>query len=132
MIRQDWRIYLQRSNSWTQSRPKSSEFFSLLIKVTFTALPSDFYFCKLMQPVTVSTVSSCTVKEKGGEPDRKPHPFLCGLRSPYRNLKSENSQENVQKPQRNCTFMNTASGVQSADITGHAFPRLTCVMYAGQ
>jgi hypothetical protein len=32
-----------------------------------------------------------TIKEKGGEPDRKPHPFLYGLRNPYRNLKSENS-----------------------------------------
>jgi hypothetical protein len=31
------------------------------------------------------------VKEKGGEPDRKPHPFHYGLRNPYRNLKSENS-----------------------------------------
>jgi hypothetical protein len=26
------------------------------------------------------------------------------------NLKSENSQDNAQKPQRNCTFMNLASG----------------------
>jgi hypothetical protein len=28
----------------------------------------------------------------------------------YRNLKSENSQDYAQKPQRNCTFMNSASG----------------------
>jgi hypothetical protein len=32
-----------------------------------------------------------TVKEKAGKPDRKPYPFSYGLRSPYRNLKSENS-----------------------------------------
>ena len=31
------------------------------------------------------------VKEKGGKPDRKPYPFLYGLKNPYRNLKSENS-----------------------------------------
>jgi hypothetical protein len=28
----------------------------------------------------------------------------------YGNLKSENSQDYAQKPQRNCTFMNSASG----------------------
>ncbi len=28
----------------------------------------------------------------------------------YGNLKSENSQDNAQKPQRNCMFMNLASG----------------------
>jgi hypothetical protein len=40
---------------------------------------------KLTQPLTVS------VKEKGGKPDRKPHPLHYGLRNPSRNLKSENS-----------------------------------------
>jgi hypothetical protein len=29
----------------------------------------------------------------------------------YGNLKSENSPDYVQKPQRNCTFMNSASGL---------------------
>jgi hypothetical protein len=33
----------------------------------------------------------------------------------YKNLKSENSQDYAQKPQRNCTFMNSASG--RAEIT---------------
>jgi hypothetical protein len=52
-----------------------------------------------------------TVKEKGGKPDRKPHPLP---RNQYRNLKSENSQDNAEKPQRNCTFMNSAfSGLHS-------------------
>jgi hypothetical protein len=46
-----------------------------------------FYFSKLIQPLTVS------VKEKGGKPERKPYPLLYGLRDPYRNLKSENSQD---------------------------------------
>jgi hypothetical protein len=39
---------------------------SLLFTVTSTALPWDFYFFKLTQPLTVS------VKEKGGKPNRKP------------------------------------------------------------
>jgi hypothetical protein len=41
------------------------------------------------------------VKEKGG----KAYPFLYGLRNPYGNLKSENSQDYAQKLQRNCKFM---------------------------
>jgi hypothetical protein len=51
-----------------------------------------------------------TVKEKRGKLDRKPHPLPYGLRNPYRNLKSENSQDYAQKPQRKCTstFMNSA------------------------
>ncbi len=34
--------------------------------------------------------------------------YYC-LRNPYRNLKSENSQDYAQKPQRNCMFMNSAT-----------------------
>ncbi len=53
-----------------------------------------FIFFKLMQPLTDSTVQLLyTVKEKGGKPDKKPHLLPFGLRNPYRNLKSENSQE---------------------------------------
>jgi hypothetical protein len=51
-----------------------------------------------------------SVKEKGGKPDRKQYPLPYGLRNPYRNLKSENSQDYAQKPQRDCKFMNSASG----------------------
>jgi hypothetical protein len=50
-----------------------------------------------------------TVQEKGGKPDRKPYPLPYGLRNPYRNLKSENSQDYAQKPQQNYVFMNSAS-----------------------
>jgi hypothetical protein len=56
-----------------------------------------------------------TVKDKGGKPDRKPHPLPYGLRNPYRNLKSENSQDYAQKPQRNYTLMNSASGNKRTD-----------------
>jgi hypothetical protein len=68
-----------------------------------------------MQPLTVSTVQLLlyTKKEKGGNPDRKPYPLPYGLRNPYRNLKSENSQGYAQKPQQNCTYMNLASGCLS-------------------
>ncbi len=36
-------------------------------------------------------------------------PFPYGLRNPYRNVKSENSQEYAQKPERNCMFMKLVS-----------------------
>jgi hypothetical protein len=50
-----------------------------------------------------------TVKEKGGKPVRKPYLLPYGLRNPYRNLKSDNAQDYTQKPQRNCTFVDSAS-----------------------
>ncbi len=49
------------------------------------------------------------LKKKGGKPDKKPHPLSYVLRNPYKNFKSENSQDYAQKPQRNCMFMNSAS-----------------------
>ncbi len=49
------------------------------------------------------------VKEKGGKPDGKLYPLPYGIRHSYRYLNFENSQDYVQKPQRNCTFMNSAS-----------------------
>ncbi len=59
--------------------------------------------------VFLQTYLLYTVKEKGGEPDRKPNPLPYGLRNPYRNLKCENSQYYAQKPERHCTFTNSAS-----------------------
>ncbi len=38
----------------------------------------------------------------------KPYSLPYGLRNSYRNLKSENTQDYAQKPQRNWTFMNSA------------------------
>jgi hypothetical protein len=73
---------------------KSLEFSSLLFTVPSTALPWDFYFFKLMQPITVSAVQLlCIVRERGGEI------WHC-LRNLYRNLKTENSQDYAHKPQR--------------------------------
>ncbi len=37
---------------------------------------------------------------------KEEYPLLYGLRNPYRNIKSENSHKQAQKPQRNCMFMN--------------------------
>ncbi len=77
--------------------------------VTSAALPCNFYFFNLTQPLTISTVRLLyIVQEKGGKPDRNHKPLPYGLRNPYRNLKSENSQDYAEKPQRNCTFMNSA------------------------
>ncbi len=82
----------------------------MLFKVTSTALPWDLYFFKLTQPLTVSRVQLLyTVKEKGGQPDRKLYHLSFGLRNPHRNLKSEISEDYDQKPQQNCTSMNSAS-----------------------
>ncbi len=61
---------------------KSLKSFSPCYSVTSTGLPWDFYFFKLMQPLTVS---------------------LNGKRgNPYRNLKSETSRDYVQKPRLSC------------------------------
>jgi hypothetical protein len=76
----------------------------------------NLYFSKLTQPLTVS------VKEKGGKTERKPYPLPYGLRNPYRNLKSENSQDFAQK---NCTFMNSASGKVSLGMHSSEY----CLQY---
>jgi hypothetical protein len=57
-----------------------------------------------------------TEREKGGKPYRKPYSIPYGLTNPYRNLKSENSQDYAQKPQRNFTFMN-CTNTNSAQFT---------------
>jgi hypothetical protein len=38
--------------------------------------------------------------------------LVCNVNIVHGNLKSENSQDYAQKPQRNCTFMSSASGVK--------------------
>ncbi len=55
------KLLLRRPNSWTKSRQKSLAFSSVLFKVTSTALPSDFYFFKLTQPLAVSVVRYCSL-----------------------------------------------------------------------
>jgi len=43
--------------------------------------------CNLLPISTVHLL--CTVKEKGGKPDRKTYPLPYALRNPYRHLKFE-------------------------------------------
>jgi hypothetical protein len=69
--------------------------FLLAIHIHLDSFALRFLFFKLTQLLTVS------VKEKGGKPDRKSHPLPYGLRNPYGNLKSENSQ----KPKRNYVYI---------------------------
>ncbi len=45
-----------------------------------------------------SNSHNLVVKETEGKPDRKPYSLPHGLRNPYRNLKSENSQDYAQEP----------------------------------
>jgi hypothetical protein len=54
---------------------------------------------------------------KGGNLIENHTPLPYGLRNPYRNLKSENSQDYTQKPQRDSTFMNSASGLNGRGMT---------------
>ncbi len=43
--------------------------------------------------------------------------MVCILSIVYGNLNSKNSQDYAQKPERNCTFMNSASGLQSMSVS---------------
>jgi hypothetical protein len=45
--------------------------------------------------------------------------LVCNVNIAYENLKSENSQDYAQKPQRICTFMNSASVVASTGQYDH-------------
>jgi hypothetical protein len=100
----------QRPNSWTKNPDKSLISFLLAIQSLLYSFAVRFLFLQ----THATSYSFCsalvyTIKEKVGKPERKPHPLPYGLRNPCRNLKSENSQDYAQRPQRNCTFMNLAS-----------------------
>ncbi len=70
-------------------------------------------FCSSV--VLVVELPTYAVKEKGGKPDRKPYPLPYGLRNLYRTLKIY-----AQKPQGNCTFMNSASvGDKGCSVGSH-------------
>jgi hypothetical protein len=114
-------LYIQSPNlgpnsdkSYMYLFPSVTNSYMYLLRVFLLAIHShlqifalDLYFFTLTQPLTVSTVELLyTVKEKGGKPDREPYHLPYGLRNPYRNLKSENSQDYARQPQRNCTSMN--------------------------
>jgi hypothetical protein len=56
--------------------------------------------------------------EKVGKPDAKLYPLPFCLRSPYRNLRSENSQDYAQKLNEieQCLFINSASGQRDVPV----------------
>ncbi len=98
---------------WSTEAEFLEDFQTKVLSVFLRAIHSQCYcfalrFLFLQIHATSYTVSRVqlvyTVKEKGG----KQYPLPCCLRNSYRNLKSENSQYYVQKPQRNCTFKNSA------------------------
>ncbi len=83
---------MQRSNSWTKSRQSLKSFPPFYSQ-------SPLYLClEISVFKTHATsynvfISTDSVKEKGGKPDRKADPLSYGLTNPYRNLKSENSHD---------------------------------------
>ncbi len=107
-------IPVLRPNVWTKSWQKPSEFFSLLFKVTSTALPWDFYFFKLTHWHATSysfyNALVYTVKEKGGKPDRKPHLPSLWFKKSIQKPEVWELSSLCPEPQRNCTFTNSASG----------------------
>jgi hypothetical protein len=101
-------VYVQRPNSWTKSR-QSLKSFPPCYSQSPLQLALRFLFLQT-HATSYSFYSSSmyTVREKGEKPE-KPYPLPYGLRNSCRNLKSENSQDYAQKPQRNCPFLNSAS-----------------------
>ncbi len=106
------RIRTQRKESRCRILGQNPDKSLLAIQSHLYSFALRFFFFKLPQPLWqfLQRALVYIVKKKGGKPDRKPHLLFYGLRNPYRNIKSENSKDFDQKPQRNCTFMNSASG----------------------
>ncbi len=82
---------------------KSPKSFLLAIHSHVYSFALSFPFLQT-HAASYSFCSSTAVHSKGER--RKTN---GGLRNPYKNLKSENSQDYAQKPQRNCMLMNSAS-----------------------
>ena len=111
----------------------------MLFTVTYTALPCDLYFFNsrnlLHIPsnshnlLRISTVQ--LLERRKAENLTENHtPVSYGLRNPYRPLKSENSQDYDQKPQGNCTFMNSASWSKlKKGVDGHLWRRCMIVVF---
>jgi hypothetical protein len=98
------------SVGWTQI--KMDEIQTKVVRIFLLAIESHLYsFALRFLFLQTHATSYCffsallyTVKEKGGKPDRKPHLLPYGLRNP-----KNRAQDYAQKPQGNCTFMNSAS-----------------------
>jgi hypothetical protein len=57
--------------------------------------------------------------------------LVCNVNVEYGNLKSENSQDFVQKPPGNCTFMNSASVLKICKHIGNEHLRIGFVELKG-
>jgi hypothetical protein len=76
--------YLAMILKWKPVGPEAKFLDEIQTKVlrVFTVTSTAFYFFKLMQTLTVSTVQLLyTVSVKGGKPDRKPYPLPYGYRN---------------------------------------------------
>ncbi len=82
-----------------------------VLRVFFLVIHSHLYSFAL-RFLFLQTHATSYGFRKGEKPYRKPHPLPYGLRNPYKNIKSENSQDDAQKPQWNCRFMNSAWGTE--------------------
>ncbi len=99
VVSNSWKHEL-RPNSWTnpdKSLKSFPPFYSLLpvqlcleIK-KFLQTHATFYVFLQFSYWTLQ-------RRNGGKPDKKTYPLPFGLINPYRNLKSENSQDYAQKP----------------------------------
>ncbi len=98
--------WTRKPNSWIKSLQSFPPYYSqsplqLCIEISISSNS-----CNLLQFLQFN------VKEKRGNLKENQAPPY-GLRTPYRNLKSENSQDYTQKPQRKCNFMSLASDLCS-------------------
>jgi hypothetical protein len=100
-----------RPNSWTKSRQKIFRAFLLAIHSHLYRFALRYLFLQT-HATSYSFYNALlyTLKEERGKPERKPQSLSYGLRNPYVNLKSDNSEDYGQKPQRTCTSINLASG----------------------
>jgi hypothetical protein len=85
---QFWPCFLKTTNSFHSCYSQSPLHLCLEISISSNS-------CNLLQFLQFVTLHC-----KGGTPNRKPYPLSDGLRNPYRNLKSESSQDYAKKPQQ--------------------------------
>ncbi len=74
----------------------------IIKKIPLLKVLRDFPPCYSQSPLLMDFIPSPHLSKSGLK-------LVWNVNTVHRNLKSENSQDYAQKPQRNCTFMNLAS-----------------------